>query len=115
MHEEPLNFIVLTGRFGAGKDTQAALLVQKIGPTSEIISTGDIYRSAKSQEGEYAHYHHHIAHFIEDIDIQGKLLPDSVITQIVQEVITEKVKSGKETFLFTGFPELSDSSIILKE
>jgi adenylate kinase family enzyme len=99
-----LNFIVLTGRFAAGKDTQASLLVQKIGSTSEIISTGDIYRSAKAQEGEYARYHHHLAPFIEDVDIRGKLLPDSVITQIVQEVITEKIRVGKEIFLFTGFP-----------
>ncbi|HUC95284.1 MAG TPA: nucleoside monophosphate kinase [Candidatus Saccharimonadales bacterium] len=100
-----LNFIVLTGRFAAGKDTQAGRLLNRIGiESSEIISTGDIYTSAKSGTGEYAHFHQFIVPYIEDIDIHGKLLPDSVMTQIVQEIISEKVRMGKETFIFTGFP-----------
>lgn len=100
-----LNFIVLTGRFAAGKDTQAVLLVKKLGEnTTEILSTGDIYRGAKSGFGEYGHFQHFVVPYIEDIDIRGKLLPDSVMTRIVQEVIFQKVKDGKENFIFTGFP-----------
>jgi adenylate kinase family enzyme len=33
-----------------------------------------------------------------------RLLPDDVMTQIVQEVISEKVAKGIENFIFTGFP-----------
>jgi adenylate kinase family enzyme len=100
-----LNFIVLTGRFAAGKDTQAVLLVKKLGEdTTEIISTGDIYRGAKLGTGEYGHFHHFVVPYIEDIDTRGKLLPDSVMTRIVQEVISQKVRDGKENFIFTGFP-----------
>jgi hypothetical protein len=71
-----LNFIVLTGRFAAGKDTQAAILEERLGSTSEIISTGDIYMGAKSGTGEYAHFYPFVAPYIEDIDIKGLLLPD---------------------------------------
>jgi adenylate kinase len=99
-----LDFIVLTGRFGAGKDTQANLLTQKFGPKAEIISTGDIYRGAKNKTGEFAKYHNHIAPFIEDIDVRGKLLPDAVMVSITKEVIEGRIGEGKNTFLFTGFP-----------
>ena len=99
-----LNFIVLTGRFAAGKDTQAAILEERLGSSSYIISTGDIYIGAKSGVGEYAHFYSFVTPYIDDIDIKGLLLPDRVMTQMVQEVITEKVNKGKETFIFTGFP-----------
>jgi adenylate kinase family enzyme len=100
-----LNYIVLTGRFAAGKDTQADLLRNRIGKESvSIVDTGKIYIGAKSNTGEFACYHHHVAPYIEDIDVRCKLLPDSVMTTIVQEEILKRIDSGKETFIFTGFP-----------
>lgn len=103
MPNPKLNFIFINGRIAAGKDTQAKYLLDLI-PKSVGLSTGEIYRSAKSGAGEYAKYHSLVAPYLDLIDNQGGLLPDDVITDIVGQVVTEKAEAGFTTFVFTGFP-----------
>jgi adenylate kinase len=104
MHSNPLlNFVFINGKNSAGKDTQAAHILENV-PNSLGLSTGDIYRGAKSEQGEYTKFHLDVQPYIDLIDNHGGLLPDDVITKIVQEVVEEKAAQGIKTFVFTGFP-----------
>ncbi|MEK7558732.1 MAG: nucleoside monophosphate kinase [Patescibacteria group bacterium] len=98
-----LNFIFINGKGSGGKDTQANLLLETI-PNSIRLSTGDIYRGAKSQQGEYAGFFSRIEPYIEAVDKQGALIPDEVIFPMVETVIEKNAEKGITTFIFTGFP-----------
>lgn len=98
-----INFIFINGKGSSGKDTQADLLKSNLGDTAIRISTGDLYRDAKENRGEYARFHEYLAPFIEKVD-SGGYIPDEVIVGIVKEVIDEKISQGNEIFIFTGFP-----------
>ena len=102
MNKSPLNFIFFIGKGGCGKDTQADVLLKKI-DDSVKISTGEIYRSAKDNTGEFAKYHSILEPYIANVD-SGCYIPDEPIVNIVKEVILEKTNEGVSTFLFTGFP-----------
>ncbi len=98
-----LNFIFINGRNGAGKDTQAGYILESL-PNSISLSTGEIYRSAKSRQGEYARFHPQVIPYLDLIDKQAGLLPDEVMIAIVGEIVLEKAEQGIRTFVFTGFP-----------
>ena len=83
--------IILFGAPGAGKGTQSALLVEKLGFVQ--ISTGDLFRSAikgKTSLGLEAKSY---------ID-KGLLVPDSVTVGMVKETLS----SVKKPFVLDGFP-----------
>lgn len=83
--------LILFGAPGAGKGTQSALLVEKLGMTQ--ISTGDLFRAAiknKTDLGTKAQGY---------MD-QGQLVPDSIVIGMVEEVL----KSGVKSFILDGFP-----------
>jgi adenylate kinase family enzyme len=103
MPKESLQFIFINGKGSSGKDTQAEKLLELFGEKAVRISTGDIYRGAKDQKGEFAKYHAHIEPYIESVD-SGHYLPDHLIVYLVKDVITEKAREGKGVFVFTGFP-----------
>lgn len=102
MEKSSLNFVFINGRGSSGKDTQADLLIAQ-NPHAVRISTGDIYRGAKTPDGPYGKFHEQIKPYIEQAD-KGGLIPDNVILKIVSEVIEDQILDGKDTFIFTGFP-----------
>ncbi len=106
MEKSSLNFIFINGRGSSGKDTQADLLVAQ-NPHAIRISTGDIYRGAKTPDGTYGKFHEQIKPFIEHVD-KGGYIPDEVILPIVDQVIEDHIQNGKNTFIFTGFPRTID-------
>lgn len=96
--------IILLGPPGAGKGTQAALMVQKL--SVPHISTGDIFRKAISEEtplGKKAK---------EYID-QGQLVPDEVTVGIIRERIAQD--DCREGFLLDGFPRTKVQAKALAE
>lgn len=98
-----LNFLFINGKGSSGKDTQADFLLDKIGESALRLSTGDIYRDAKFNTGEFARFHDRLAPYINSVD-GGDYIPDEVIVDIVKEILGEKIAEGKENFIFTGFP-----------
>lgn len=85
--------IVLFGKPGAGKGTQAEFLKEKYNLTH--ISTGDVFRFNLKNDTELGKQ----AKVYMD---QGELVPDSVtISMLAEEVSKNMDKSG---FLFDGFP-----------
>lgn len=101
-----INFIFLHGRGGSGKDTQAELLTKKF-PDAMRLSTGDMYRGAKSGSGEYAQFYPLVEPYIDYVD-SGHFLPDNVILQMVNEVVGQKTAEGTNKFIFTGFPRTNE-------
>ena len=85
--------VVLLGPPGAGKGTQAKLLVKQYGACQ--ISTGDILRKAVEEQtplGKEA------AQYIN----RGALVPDAVIVSLVAERL--KQKDCEISFILDGFP-----------
>lgn len=100
---QQLTFIFINGRPCAGKDTQADLIVEALGSSAVKISTGEIFRGAKANKGEYAKYHDALEFCVSHVDCGG-LIPDKDIVSIVEKVIRDKVEGGITTLVFTGFP-----------
>jgi adenylate kinase family enzyme len=100
---QQLTFIFINGRPCAGKDTQADLIVEALGSSAVKISTGEIFRGAKANKGEYAKYHDALEFCVSHVD-SGGLIPDKDIVAIVEKVIRDKVEGGITTLVFTGFP-----------
>lgn len=83
--------IILFGPPGAGKGTQSALLVSRLGMVQ--ISTGDLFRAAiknKTPLGLQAQGY---------MD-KGQLVPDSVTIGMVEEAL----KDTSKQYIFDGFP-----------
>lgn len=96
--------LVLFGPPGAGKGTQAELLINSFG--LEHLSTGDLLRSeiaAKTQLSIEAKRY---------MD-KGELVPDSVVIGIIKS----KIQNNKETrgYIFDGFPRTVDQAKALDE
>lgn len=83
--------IILFGAPGAGKGTQSALLIEKLGMTQ--ISTGDLFRVAIKNKTE-------LGVKAQSFMDQGQLVPDSIVIGMVEEVL----KSGVKNFILDGFP-----------
>lgn len=84
--------IVLFGAPGAGKGTQSALLVEKLGMVQ--ISTGDLFRAAiknKTSLGREA----------QGFMDRGELVPDSIVIGMVDEVLGG---IDNKSFILDGFP-----------
>jgi adenylate kinase len=112
---DSISFIYINGKGSSGKDTQADIILEKLGEKAIKLSTGEIYRDAKDGIGEYGKYHYIIEPFINHVDKQGGLLPDSVIVNIVKEIIIEKTTEEIETFIFTGFPRTKGQLELMDE
>lgn len=85
--------IILLGPPGVGKGTQASLIAK--GFNIPKISTGDMLRDAIAKGSA-------IGKKVHDIMERG----DYVSEEIIEELITKRLKSGdcKEGYLFDGFP-----------
>lgn len=85
--------LVLLGRQGAGKGTQAAFLTRHYGIPH--IATGDILRAAVRAGTEFG------AKAKEYMDA-GELLPDDIMTGVVVERLEQE--DARDGFLLDGFP-----------
>ncbi len=99
---ERLQFIFINGRTSAGKDTQVEILEKEI-PDSIRLSTGDIYRGARTPGGEYGQFHPIVAPYVAAVDA-GQLLPMDVVIEMAGAVIEDEIGKGRRAFIFTGFP-----------
>lgn len=84
--------IVLLGAPGAGKGTQAQMLVDEFG--FEHVSTGDLLRAAVKAGTE-------LGKEAKGYMDAGQLVPDSVVVGLVKEKLGEGSAAG---FLLDGFP-----------
>lgn len=85
--------IVLIGPPGAGKGTQAKVLLERWGIPQ--ISTGDMLRAARKNKTPLGL---EAASFME----AGKLVPDSVVIGLIEERL--KLPDAAKGFLLDGFP-----------
>lgn len=84
--------IVLFGAPGAGKGTQSALLVERMGMVQ--ISTGDLFRAAIKNQTE-------LGLKAKSYMDKGELVPDAVTIGMVDEVLA---KLTNKSFILDGFP-----------
>lgn len=87
----PVN-IILLGPPGAGKGTQAEILVNTHGMVQ--LSTGDMLRSAKDSGTE-------MGQRVAEVMASGALVTDEIVIGLIEEKLTSKTHGG---FIFDGFP-----------
>ncbi|HQU68959.1 MAG TPA: adenylate kinase [Albidovulum sp.] len=83
--------IILLGPPGAGKGTQARLLVENRGMVQ--LSTGDMLRAAQSSGTE-------MGRKVAAVMAAGQLVTDEIVIGLIGEKLTE----GGSGFIFDGFP-----------
>lgn len=88
--------LILFGAPGAGKGTQAALLVKDFNMIQ--ISTGDLFRAAIKNQTE-------LGLTAKSYMDKGMLVPDSVTVGMVRESI---LKNANNSFILDGFPRNLD-------
>jgi len=96
--------IILLGPPGAGKGTQAAMLVKEFAVPH--ISTGDMFRAAIKEGTEMGTK----AKAYMD---QGQLVPDEVVIGIVKERLTQE--DCQKGFILDGFPRTVPQADALQE
>ncbi len=82
--------IIIIGPQGAGKGTQAAKLVEKLG--AEHIATGDLVRAEIKQGTE-------LGQKIQEYNDKGELVPDEIIIEMTKPHLSEN-----ESWILDGFP-----------
>jgi len=92
--------LVLVGPPGAGKGTQAGLLVKRYGLAH--IATGDIFR-ANAQSGT------ELGRMASSYMAAGELVPDEVVVRMVVEAL------APEGFVLDGFPRTIPQALALEE
>lgn len=85
--------LILLGAPGAGKGTQAKIIMEKYNIPQ--ISTGDMLREAVGKGTE-------LGKKAQEFMKQGKLVPDEIVIGIVRERL--KQKDCKDGFILDGFP-----------
>jgi adenylate kinase len=94
--------LLLIGAPGAGKGTQAQLLVERYGIPQ--ISTGDMLRSAVASGSK-------LGTAVKEIMARGDLVPDEKVIQIVEERLGQP--DCAKGFIFDGFPRTAGQAIAL--
>ena len=84
--------IILLGPPGAGKGTQAAILVEERGMIQ--LSTGDMLREAKDSGTE-------MGKVVADVMARGDLVTDEIVIGLIREKLQGDKAGG---FIFDGFP-----------
>ncbi|MEM0350918.1 MAG: adenylate kinase [Archaeoglobaceae archaeon] len=85
--------LILLGAPGAGKGTQAKIIMEKYGIPQ--ISTGDMLREAVAKGTE-------LGKKAREYMTQGKLVPDDIVVSIVKERLSQK--DCETGFILDGFP-----------
>ncbi len=86
--------LVLLGKPGAGKGTQAALLSAHYGV--EHLSTGDVFRSAVAQGTP-------VGLEVQQYLDTGELVPDEIVIGVIEECLAPSGPLG-DGFILDGFP-----------
>lgn len=94
--------IILLGPPGAGKGTQAAMLVEKYGMVQ--LSTGDILRAAVKAGTE-------VGKMADEIMKAGKLFPDELMAEILGEHM-DAIPADKG-LIFDGYPRTAPQAALL--
>ena len=84
--------IILLGPPGAGKGTQAHILVE--GRNMTQLSTGDMLREAKDSGTE-------MGKIVADVMARGDLVTDEIVIGLIREKLQGEKSGG---FIFDGFP-----------
>ena len=84
--------IILLGPPGAGKGTQAKILVEGRGMVQ--LSTGDMLREAKDSGTE-------MGKLVAEVMARGDLVTDEIVIGLIREKLEGDTKGG---FIFDGFP-----------
>jgi len=88
--------IILLGPPGAGKGTQARILVEERGMIQ--LSTGDMLREAKDSGTE-------MGNKVAKVMAEGKLVTDEIVIGLIEEKLQgDKDTNGGGGFIFDGFP-----------
>lgn len=98
--------LIVFGKQGAGKGTQAELLVENYSLTH--LSTGDIFRAAIKEgtpAGKEARSY---------ID-QGELVPDETVIKVVQEKFGSSPELLDKGFVLDGFPRTQSQAFALEK
>jgi adenylate kinase len=85
--------IILLGPPGAGKGTQARILVEKYGMVQ--LSTGDMLRAAKTSGTE-------MGNRVADVMARGDLVTDDIVIGLIAEQLDGE--AGQHGLIFDGFP-----------
>jgi len=96
--------IILLGPPGAGKGTQAEMIVQN--HNLVYISTGDILRKAVREETE-------LGRKAREYMDQGQLVPDNLVVEIVRDRLGEPDCANGA--LLDGFPRTVDQAVFLEQ
>ncbi|MCT4554583.1 MAG: adenylate kinase [Pelagimonas sp.] len=84
--------VILLGPPGAGKGTQAEILVKDLGMVQ--LSTGDMLREAKDSGTE-------MGKRVAEVMARGELVTDEIVIGLIEEKLTSVKANG---FIFDGFP-----------
>lgn len=85
--------IILLGPPGAGKGTQARILVEKYGMVQ--LSTGDMLRAAKTSGTE-------MGNRVAEVMARGDLVTDDIVIGLIAEQLDGE--AGQHGLIFDGFP-----------
>jgi len=85
--------IILLGPPGAGKGTQARILVEKFGMVQ--LSTGDMLRAAKTSGTE-------MGNRVAEVMARGDLVTDDIVIGLIAEQLDGE--AGQHGLIFDGFP-----------
>lgn len=85
--------IILLGPPGAGKGTQARLLVEDLGMVQ--LSTGDMLRAAKASGTE-------MGRRVAGVMARGELVTDDIVIGLIAEQL--EGEAGRQGLIFDGFP-----------
>ncbi len=99
-----MKYYILFGPPGAGKGTQAKLLVEKF--NLRHVSTGDLLREEMKNETK-------LGLEAKKLIEAGSLVPDEVVEGMIQNVITNNPTVNG--FIFDGFPRTTAQAVALDE
>ena len=98
--------IVIFGAPGSGKGTQSELLIKSYGFLH--ISTGDVLRSQIAAGTE-------LGKIADSYISQGKLIPDELMIDILEDVLTAHADEVARGVVFDGFPRTIPQAAALDE
>jgi adenylate kinase len=96
--------IILLGPPGAGKGTQARLLVERYGMVQ--LSTGDMLRAAKTSGTD-------LGRKVADVMARGDLVTDEIVIGLIAEQLNGG--GGERSLIFDGFPRTLAQADALEE
>ncbi|MFM7558148.1 MAG: adenylate kinase [Alphaproteobacteria bacterium] len=95
--------LVFIGAPGSGKGTQAKILAKEY--NLECLSTGDLLRKEVENKSD-------IGQIAENLMMQGKLVDDEIVIEIIKNNISKNDDKG---YIFDGFPRNVHQAIMLEK